>query len=191
MSNDFTGWFDIYAVEFPNGKLYFGITSEGTSKRIRRHKYDVKKGSNTKFHNALRKYSNQAIWYTLDVVDDKYLAYLLEIFLISEFNTTSEGYNITLGGEGRHGAKASKETKLKQRLAKLGKKAPERNKEWRSNISKAKKGVLNPMSKIDLDIANLIRDMRTSGLWLKDIAACLNLSESVISNISRGKVWNG
>lgn len=183
--------FDIYTVVFPNNKLYIGVTSEGIAKRRTRHYYDVTCGSKTKFHNALRKYSREEKWIKVETVEDLELAYFLEIFFISEFNTTKDGYNITLGGEGRYGAKASKETRQKQRMAKLGKKAPYRNKKWRENISKSKLGSKNPTTKLQKEDVDIIIDLRNSGFWLKDIGALYGMAESSISNIVRGKRWNG
>lgn len=179
---------DIYRVTFPNGKSYIGITTEGLYKRKVRHLYDSKK-FDFKFYRALNKYSGQETWEVIDQVEDVSLAYLLEITYIDLYNSYYEGYNSTFGGEGKHGTKASKKTRLRQRLAKLGKKAPYRDDIWRRNISLSKSGEKGPMAKLTKEDIDYIKDMRKNGLWLKDISSMFQIVDSHVSNICRGVAW--
>ena len=52
----------VYKVTFPNNKIYIGITSKGLEFRKTKHFAELKKGTNYKFHNALKKYPNMEIW---------------------------------------------------------------------------------------------------------------------------------
>lgn len=135
----------IYRVTFPNNKVYIGLTGSGLKKRKANHYYDVKVGSNLAFHNALRKYKGLEIWEIIH----KNIAFEdianLEILEISNHNSTVNGYNLTYGGEGVRAVLITDETKLKMSLAKLGKKSPVRDDEWKRNISEAKKGNKNGM----------------------------------------------
>lgn len=135
----------IYRVLFPNKKTYIGLTSVGLSKRKANHYYEVRMGSSLLFHKALRKYKGQEIWEILheDIEFDKIAE--LEMIEIAKHNSTIDGYNLTYGGEGVRAVIVSKETRLKQSLAKLGKKSPERSDEWKRNISNSKKGEKNGM----------------------------------------------
>ena len=47
---------NVYAIGFPNGKLYVGLTSKTTAKRLSGHISDTRRGSKLAVHNALRKY---------------------------------------------------------------------------------------------------------------------------------------
>lgn len=94
--------FILYVLKFPNGKLYFGITSCGFKKRMREHKYS---GNNenysTKLARAIRKYgwgnvSKDILYSGLSVTD----AYYLEKKHISDYDTMNDlfGYNLCIGG---------------------------------------------------------------------------------------------
>lgn len=68
------------------GKIYIGQTTQSLAQRKREHTSRSKKGSNTYFHNAIRKYGKDSfIW---EVLDDKILDFdslnkkvLVDIFL--------------------------------------------------------------------------------------------------------------
>jgi len=100
--------FLLYMLTFPNGKLYFGITSCGFKKRMREHKYKEKSLDNTKLTRAIKKYG----W---DSVEKKILydnlstneAYELEKLYIKKYNTIKDdfGYNLCIGGRTNIGYK--------------------------------------------------------------------------------------
>jgi len=86
-----------------NGKIYIGKTYD-FQKRKREHLYDI--DDNTPFHKALKKYGLDSFeWEIIDsAVSDEELV-KKEIYWIQTFNTNihsknSNGYNVTLGGEG-------------------------------------------------------------------------------------------
>lgn len=137
----------IYMIKFPNGKIYIGKTISSVNKRIRDHISEAKRGSRLKVHNAMKKYNYKI---QISILEDSILESELsqkEIFYIAKYNSTKHniGYNMTYGGEGVSSVCVSEETRKKQSTAKLGKKSPERNAEWRENISRSKKGSKNGM----------------------------------------------
>lgn len=105
-----------------NGKSYVGQTIQSLSKRKIKHISDsvLKKETNSKFHNAIRKYGRENFnWQILKkcVIDDIDKE---EIRFIEKFGTISNGYNIAVGGKvlrgkdsPQYGKPLSKETKDK------------------------------------------------------------------------------
>lgn len=97
-----------------NGKLYFGITDGSFSKRKIRHKNDSNRGVQFLFHKALRKYGfDNFEWnyidYTYQVKDYDELKEI-EIYYIKKYRAyvnfeNSNGYNMTLGGDGGNSIK--------------------------------------------------------------------------------------
>ncbi len=94
-----------------NGKVYIGKWSHPTpDHRWRLHKSAAKSGSPYYFHRAIRKYGPDA--FKLEVIDRSKTADELsekEKFYIAshQSNDPKKGYNMTLGGEGHNGWKAS------------------------------------------------------------------------------------
>jgi len=52
---------EVYAIGFPNGKLYIGITTRTTEQRFRGHVKDMQRGSTYTVHKALRKYGPDSV----------------------------------------------------------------------------------------------------------------------------------
>lgn len=105
----------VYKVTFPNNKVYIGITSLGMKERKRLHYLDVKRNTNYKFHNALRKYNGTEIWEEFCSAFCWESAKELEKYFIQYYNSKNKGYNSTLGGDGTYGMKHSEESKGKMR----------------------------------------------------------------------------
>lgn len=86
-----------------NGKLYIGKTYN-FEKRKREH--ILNKNDNLPFHNALKKYGEENFeWEIIDTSDNDEEIKQKEIYWIKKLNTCikskkSNGYNITVGGEG-------------------------------------------------------------------------------------------
>ena len=136
--------FSIYkATNKVNGKIYIGFDSNWP-KRIKNHKnyFNSNKSRhyNSKFHNAIRKYGWEAFeWEVIcQSLDGEYLLNEMEPYFIQYYDSYIDGYNMTLGGEGRIGYITSEETKRKMSLASKGK---SKSKKHIENISKGKKGV--------------------------------------------------
>lgn len=118
--------FCVYRHIFPNGKSYIGITSKKPNQRWENGKGYSKTGQNA-IYNAIRKYGWENIKHeilfnnlTFEEARNK------ERELIVKYHTyiyykDSNGYNMTLGGEGTLGHKISDVGKDKMRKAKLGK----------------------------------------------------------------------
>lgn len=131
------------------GKLYFGQTVTPIGDRWVRHLSSSKKGSNHKFHRAIRKYGaeNFIIEEVLTVsaptkeILKKKLDYV-EMRLIKRFNTKIDGYNSTDGGDkGTVGLKMSEEVKKKISEAK---RRENLSAEQRKKLSESKIGEKNP-----------------------------------------------
>lgn len=80
-----------------NNKSYIGQTRYSVEFRWRQHQH---KKDNTYFHNALHKYGIEN--FTVEVLEECDFKDLndREIYYIAKFNTFSNGYNLTIGGEG-------------------------------------------------------------------------------------------
>jgi group I intron endonuclease len=107
-----------------NGKEYVGQTVKSLKQRKQKHISDVtKQRNNFHFHNALRKYgSDNFTWKILQKCDIIEELNKLEIYYIGLYNTFEKGYNLTLGGGGNLGYKASEETRKKMSENKKGSK---------------------------------------------------------------------
>ena len=136
-STDIYGY--IYKFIFPNGKLYIGLTVY-FKKRMREHKCSAK-NSTCVVYSAIRKYGWDKIKIEIiDHAETKEELSELEKYYIKKYNTSvnspnSNGYNMTIGGEGTWGYKFTEEDKKKISKAKL--KYYEDNPDAREKISKA------------------------------------------------------
>jgi len=100
----------VYRATSPSGKVYIGITITSLKERKRTHLRSVKNGSEFPFHNAIRKYRMKNIkWEIIDRADTWEELCALEKKYIEEFDSYSNGYNLTLGGEGTFGLKHNEE----------------------------------------------------------------------------------
>lgn len=127
-----------------NGKVYVGKTTYSLLRRWQLHATASRQGSLQVIHRAIRKYGAEAFSrQVLHFAQTEKKLNELEMLEIRQRNTTNSsiGYNQTLGGDGQI---PTKETKLKMRLAKLGKPSPNLGKklpkEWRDNMSKVRIG---------------------------------------------------
>ena len=114
-----------------NGKMYFGQTVHSVKRRMVGHIYSAQRGSDHKFHRAIRKYGEEnflveEVMFVEAPTKEKLKAKLdyIEIRLIKRFDTKKSGYNSTWGGEGALGAERSEETKRKISLSRIGEKNP-------------------------------------------------------------------
>lgn len=114
-----------------NGKMYFGQTVHSVKRRMVGHIYSAQRGSDHKFHRAIRKYGEENFLVeevlTVSAPTKETLKAKLdfiEMRLIRKFDTKRNGYNSTDGGEGALGAERSEETKRKISLSRIGEKNP-------------------------------------------------------------------
>lgn len=81
-----------------NNKSYIGQTRYTLEFRWRQHQH---KKDGSKFHNAIQKYGPENFNVeileecNIDVLDSR------EVFYIAKYNTFNEGYNLTIGGDGK------------------------------------------------------------------------------------------
>ena len=111
------------------GKWYFGQTIKSIQSRFNEHFRSAQRGSDHKFHRAIRKYGEENFLVeevltvsapTKEILKKK--LDFLEQHFIQKFDTFRNGYNSTWGGESKLGYVTSEETKRKIRLAQLGEK---------------------------------------------------------------------
>lgn len=133
--------YTVYKHTFPNNKVYIGITQQEPEKRWKNGLgYDAHQ---TLMKRAIKKYGWKNIKHEIlfqNLSKDK--ACKKEIELINLYDSTNKqkGYNISQGGEGTIGVKPTEESKQKNRIAHLGKKA---SLETRKKISESNKGKHN------------------------------------------------
>lgn len=104
-----------------NGKVYIGKTSRELKQRLWAHYKSVRSGSETNFHNALRKYPKDSFqWEVIATTDNNDELNQLEVQFIKEYDSFKSGYNMTEGGDG--GFTYKKGTEMYDRIKhKLGK----------------------------------------------------------------------
>jgi group I intron endonuclease len=82
-----------------NGKKYIG-KSINLSRRLSRHRRNVKNNIKTKFYSAVKKYGwDGFIFGIVEECEESYLD-VREMYYIEKYNTLNEGYNMTSGGDG-------------------------------------------------------------------------------------------
>jgi group I intron endonuclease len=115
--------YSIYKAEnLHNGKVYIGFDSNWP-KRFNDHKRNYLKKSNTLFYNSLKKYGWDSFrWQVIyQSTDFDHCLNVMEPHFILEYNSLSEGYNMTPGGEGKKlGSFESTATRHKKSIAHKG-----------------------------------------------------------------------
>lgn len=106
-----------------NGKIYIGFDSKWPKRKFRHEKDAFNSRSsayNDVFHKALRKYGKHNFeWEVIYISKDaEHTKNIMESFFIKKYNShinfnNSNGYNMTLGGEGMLGFKHNTNTKNK------------------------------------------------------------------------------
>jgi group I intron endonuclease len=112
----------IYKYTSPSGGIYIGQTINTIEKRKTQHIHDVKCGSTKIFHNAIRKYGIET--FKQEILQEAYSKEelnSLEIYYIEKYNSyyknNTNGYNMTIGGEGANGYIRTENDKQKLSLA--------------------------------------------------------------------------
>lgn len=161
--------FEIYVHTSPSGKQYVGYTGVGWRVRWNQHVHHARKGEDTAFYRALRKYGPDA--FTHEVLDRLYTAegaQAAERAWIRELESQVKGYNSTAGGDGnpnpspecraRMGNRTPRtpEQRAKISAGHLGKKRGPHSAEHRARIAAAHQGkTLSEETKAKLRAANL------------------------------------
>lgn len=110
-------------------KRYFGQTVKNIYSRFREHVRSANKGSDHKFHRAIRKYGEdnftveEVMWVEAPTQKElKAKLDFLECHFIQRYDTKRNGYNSTDGGESKLGYVTPERTKEKIRNSQLGEK---------------------------------------------------------------------
>ena len=136
-----------------NNKEYVGLTKRPLEERWKQHIYESNKQDswewNTPLGNAIKKYGKDLFEvFVLEECSSETELKQKEIQLIKERKSlsTENGYNLTLGGDGRLGYKLSEETKRKIGEGNFGKVMSNEAKEKMSVAAKKRSvGKLSPM----------------------------------------------
>ena len=110
-----------------NNKCYIGQTSKSLDERWKKHLKEAKRNSNCTFHCAIRKYGAEAFEHKIlceiyrETTEQlKEVLDYYECYYIKYYDSYNHGYNMTTGGDGMIGFKASEETKQKQSKLRQG-----------------------------------------------------------------------
>lgn len=134
--------FTIYkAFHKETGKSYIGFDSSWP-KRKNSHIRQSQKNPRQYLHNAIRKYGADSFeWEVIYNSTDREHCLEMEKHFIQEYNTFEEGYNLTLGGEGKFGTLYSEETRRKMSQSRKGIKHSE---ETKQRFSEMRRGQTSP-----------------------------------------------
>lgn len=108
-----------------NNKIYVGKTVKTIEWRFKKHCYDARKTPNTKnhFHRALLKYGPENfVIEQIDSADTKTELNKKEQYWIDYYASTTNGYNMTPGGDGGNTYTVLSEEELNQVKIKIGEK---------------------------------------------------------------------
>ena len=124
-----------------NGKVYIGSTTK-LLHRWSEHKYALlrNKHTNTKLQHSFNKYGLDNFSFSILLYCKLEDLVFYEQRAIDKYNVLKEGYNCRLLVHSNLGCKRSEESKLKMRLAKLGKKREPHSEETKRKISEANTG---------------------------------------------------
>lgn len=110
-----------------NNKCYIGQTSKSLDERWKKHLKEAKRNSNCAFHCAIRKYGAEAFEHKIlceiyrETTEQlKEVLDYYECYYIKYYDSYNHGYNMTTGGDGAMGFKASEETRQKQSKLRQG-----------------------------------------------------------------------
>lgn len=166
-----------------NGKVYIGKTSRKFEQRKSQHiRKAFNSNSNLAFHRALRKYGEDNFtWEVIDSAETEEEILEKEIIWIAYYNTythnkNSNGYNMTLGGDGASGFKQNEES-VQKRLDTM-----KRN-------DSIQRGTKNHNSKLTEDDVLQIKKLIKTGITISKIAIKFNVEPETVSGIKRGKSW--
>lgn len=145
----------IYLLEFPNGKMYIGQTTQKVRKRLKEHCNKKKKGCR-KLHNAIYKYTVFNVFVlSSELTIDQLNVY--ETFFIKAYDTIKTGYNLDSGGRNKI---CSTETRQKMSDSRKGEKnsffGKKHTEETKQKIAEAHNGkVMTLDQKIKSAIAHM------------------------------------
>lgn len=202
------------------GKSYIGQTITKFAVRKRGHYNKTNNGSNTYFHNALRKHGFENFEWTI-LVEGKTIdeLNLLEPEYIEKIGTLApDGYNLTTGGNNCRvtdvvkqklrlanlGRKFTKEHKQKLSVTQIGKKITNETKqkmsiarlgykltdETRQKIRNANQGVLARSAKLTEMQVLEIREELAKGIKQGVLAKKFGISRTTICEIKNGYTWS-
>lgn len=178
-----------------NGKTYIGFDSNWPKRKYEHQYSSTSSSSNQVFYNAIRKYGwDNFVWNVIyQSKDAKHTLSVMENHFILEYNSyihyeNSNGYNMTLGGEGTVGHIHTAETRHNISKSLAGKTKgitkPTRSSIHCENISKSKQGSI-PWNKGKTGVQEIWNKGKT-GVYSVEQIEKLRL---YASERSKGKQW--
>jgi group I intron endonuclease len=162
-------------------KSYVGFTSKTLKHRQYQHKYHSTHGSKFYFHRALNLYGWENFHWKIiyQSLQLEHTINVMEKYFINEYNTYTNGYNLTLGGEGSTACKTYSWT-------------PERR-EKRSVISKKLKHSVETKKLKKVQCSKKWEVVSPEGekyiiFNLKEFCLTNNLHYSCMLNVSKGRL---
>lgn len=178
-----------------NGKVYIGLTIRTLKVRKLEHLNNTNNSSNNVvFHRAIHKYGEDNFkWEVIDTAETTDELKSKEICWIQYYNSfinaeNSNGYNMTLGGEGTLGRKMSDGHKQKLSECHKGKII---SIEQRKKLSELNKGSKHPQSILKEEDVLQIKELIIKGKTPTEIAKHFNVSKETICGIKSGRLWSG
>lgn len=152
-----------------NGMSYIGCSKRSVDVRWKDHVRKSKYGSKLHLHRAIAKYGVAAFKRSvIEECDNQDDMLLKEIESIKHFDTFNNGYNLTMGGEGRLGGtcKHTEESKLKMSLATKGKPKGKQSKDHieKQRIQKRHNWIVTKPCGIKQQVSNLQEFCQNEGL---------------------------
>lgn len=92
---------ELYKIVFPNGKIYVGMTTRGTTARFDRHVYEASRGRRTPLADAIRKHGSASLRAETLAVGSRDYILEAEVRAIRVFGSDdpARGYNLLPGGQ--------------------------------------------------------------------------------------------
>jgi len=172
-----------------NGKCYIGKTTKSLESRKQKHLKNVRKGTATKFYNAIRKYGvDNFTWEVLDSSTDTESLNLLEKKYILECDSFSSGYNMTTGGDGGDTISNKTQKEKSKQGAKPG------NIPWNKGVDMKSKGYSftnrKPRSKFSEEQKKAHSDaIKNSSAYKNGLLKRAPAKQNVIED-EFGNIWN-
>ncbi len=180
-----------------NGKVYIGQTTQSFKKRKYNHLYAAKtdKYSNKcrdYFHKALTKYGfENFVWCVLEVCDSKHNLDLAEQWYIRYYKSfvgfiSSNGYNLTMGGNGNSGLIFSDEHRMKLSKSRKGRKLSEEHKQKIRDNAKTNPNFGNKDRKMSDEAKEKLRKCNLGKKHSQETKRKMSISQTIRTNYRKG-----
>ena len=176
--------YTVYMHICPNGKRYIGITKQLPEKRW---KGGIGYRTQEHFKRAIQKYGWKNIKHIILFTNlTKKEACKKEIELIAKYksNNYKYGYNVSSGGDGANGVKATPEARRKNSIAHLGN---QNAKGYKHTIEERQKMRLAKLGKPNIKLSKMVMCLETKIIYSSVAEARRNTKINHIDQVCRGE----